>query len=142
MNGYRILVADPSPVVRKLLSLIFDAAKCELSFASDGEEALGMAIIEPPDLVITEMRLDRLDGAGLCERLKQDPRTSSAKVLFLTTSTLEWDRRRARRVGADGYLTKPFSPSTLLQKADELSGGRLIDSASLSRPAIEHENCG
>jgi DNA-binding response OmpR family regulator len=123
MNRYRILVADPTTAVRKLLSMVFDSGRCELSFASDGEDALGKALVEPPELVITELRLDRMDGVALCERLKEHPRTSSAKVLFLTTCTSEWEMRRASRAKADGYMTKPFSPTVLLRRCDELLGG-------------------
>lgn len=124
MNRYRILVADPNPAVRKLLSMVFDSGRCELDFASDGEEALGSAIVSPPDLVIAELRLERLDGIALCERLKKQPRTAKAKVLFLTTCTSEWDMRRARRAKADGYMSKPFSPAVLLRQAGELLEGK------------------
>jgi CheY-like chemotaxis protein len=124
MNRYRILVADPNPAVRKLLSMVFDSGRCELGFASDGEEALGSAIVDPPNLVIAELRLDRLDGIALCERLKDHPRTRGTKVLFLTTCTSEWEMRRAKRAKADGYMSKPFSPTVLLRQADELLEGK------------------
>ncbi|HEX2988847.1 MAG TPA: response regulator [Chloroflexota bacterium] len=127
MIRYRILVADPNPAVRKLLSMVFDSERCELSFASDGEEALGMAIVAPPDLVIAELRLDRLDGIALCERLKEHSRTVKTKLLFLTTCASEWEMRRARRAKADGYMTKPFSPMALLRQADELLEGKPVD---------------
>ncbi len=132
---FRILVADPNLTVRQLLSLIFADRRYRLEFAADGEEALGHAMVDPPALVITEMRLDRLDGALLCEQLKNHPRTASVKVLFLTTSVSEWALRRARRAGADGYLTKPFSPSVLLRQVNEILGVRPEEVGS-SRPEL------
>lgn len=119
---YRILVADPNPIVRQLLSLVFADRRYRLEFAADGEEALGHALVDPPALVITEMRLDRLDGALLCEQLKNHPRTASVKVLFLTTWVSDWALRRARKAGAEGFLAKPFSPSLLLKQVDEILG--------------------
>lgn len=141
MKRHRILVADPNPAVRKLLSVIFDVSRYELAFASDGEEALGLAIVDPPALVITELRLDRLDGVALCGRLEEHPRTSTAKVLLLTTSTSEWDMHRARRAGAAGYITKPFSPAQLLYRADQLLEGRSSDSGASQGRVADRESC-
>ncbi|MGE5618171.1 MAG: response regulator [Sphingomonadaceae bacterium] len=119
MNTYHILLADPNPVVRKLLAVILDGSRYRLSFASNGEEALGIALVDPPDLVISEVRLERLDGIALCQQLKQQPRGNRTKVLILTTSTSEWDMRRARRAGAEWYMTKPFSPAVLMRHVEE-----------------------
>ncbi|MCL5736460.1 MAG: response regulator [Actinobacteria bacterium] len=141
MKRHRVLVADPNPAVRKLLSVIFDAGRYVLGFASDGEEALGLAIVESPHLVLTEVRLDGLDGISLCRQLKEHPRTSGTKVLVLTTSTSEWDMRRARRAGADGYLTKPFSPALLLHQVDALLDGGSIASAELEREGMDRQSC-
>ncbi len=142
MNRHRILVVDPSPPVRKLLSMVFDSSACELRFASDGEEALGAAIVDPPELVLTELWLDRLDGISLCEQLKHHPQTRSAKVLVLTTSVSDWDARRARRVGADGYVTKPFSPMALLRQVDALLGNGQQSLQAAPDRANEQTNCG
>lgn len=141
MRYYRILVADPNPAVRKLLSVVFDAGRYQLTFASDGEEALGLALVEPPHLVIAELRLDRLDGASLCERLKGHPRTSGVKVMMLTTSTSEWDQHRATRSGADGYITKPFSPAHLLSQCSELLEGEEPRGDESSERGSHRENC-
>ncbi len=141
MKRHRILVADPNPAVRKLLSVVFDAGRYELTFAFDGEEALGLAIVEPPSLVVAEVRLARLDGISLCAQLRQHPRTCKAKLLVLTTSTSEWDMRRATRAGADGYLTKPFSPAVLLQQADALLGGETTESRGLRSGSRDRQNC-
>ncbi|MHB0869636.1 MAG: response regulator [Chloroflexota bacterium] len=117
-------MADPNPAVRKLLSVVFDSGRFRLTFASNGEEALGFALVEPPHLVIAEVRLERLDGISLCQRLKKHPRTSGARLLILTTSTSTWDMRRAARAGAEGYVTKPFSPSQLVRQVDGLLEGK------------------
>lgn len=122
MDRYRILVTDPSEPVQKLLSVVLSDPCYQVEFAPDGEQALGQAVVDPPVLVITEIRLNRLDGAALCQFLKGNPRTRGIKVLFLTTSTAELDVRRAQRAGGDGYLTKPFSPTVLLRQVDALLG--------------------
>lgn len=117
---HHLLVADPNPAIRNLLRAVFDPERFRLSFATDGEMALGLALIDPPDILLTEMRLDGLDGASLAESVKHHPRTKGVRVLVLTTAAGEWDRQRARRAGVDGYITKPFSPAHLLWVVDQL----------------------
>ncbi len=121
--------------------MIFDAGRYRLTFASDGEEALGLALLEPPRLVITELILDRLDGVSLGEQLKGHLSTNGVKVLVLTTSTAEWDQRRAWRAGVDGYITKPFSPAQLLQQAEELLEDEGYEPGRSRRMARDQGDC-
>lgn len=112
-----------------------------MTFASNGEEALGFALVEPPSLVIAEVRLERLDGISLCQRLKEHPRTSGIRLLILTTSTSNWDMRRAARAGAEGYVTKPFSPAHLVRQVDGLLEGRgsMLDDARVT--TADRQSC-
>jgi CheY-like chemotaxis protein len=120
VHVHHLLVADPNPAIRNLLRAVFDPERFRLSFAADGEMALGLALIDPPEILLTEMRLNGLDGASLAESLKDHPRTKGVRVLVLTTAAGEWDRQRARSAGVDGYITKPFSPAHLLRVVDRL----------------------
>lgn len=121
--------------------MVFDSGRYELTFASNGEEALGLALVEPPHLVIAEVRLERLDGISLCQRLREHPRTGSARLLILTTSTSSWDMRRSARAGAEGYVTKPFSPSLLVRQVDGLLEGKgaLLDDTQ--DPTADRQSC-
>ena len=120
MNRRRILLVEPTPMVLELLSVVLEEAGFAIVRASGIEEALGMALVEPPDLVITEMRLDRLDGAVLCQRLKTQSRTAAVKVIILSTSPSDSDMRRAARAGAASYMCKPFSPIALIERVSKL----------------------
>lgn len=83
----RILVVDDSRVTRELMKVYLMARDVTFMEASDGAEALAKAKGEPPDLVLADMRMPRLDGIALCAALRSDLRTRAVPVLILTSST-------------------------------------------------------
>ena len=111
----RILLVDDSRVTRELMKVYLIARDVTLLEAADGEEALEKVRGDPPDLVIADMRMPRLDGRGLCEALKRDPVTRHVPVVILTSSKDLETRRTAREAGAREVLQKPIQPQALLE---------------------------
>lgn len=110
----RILLVDDSRVTREIMKVYLIAKDVILLEAADGQEALEKACAEPPDLVIADMLMPRMDGSGLCAALAKDPRTRHVPVLILTSNKDADTRRRARGAGAREVLQKPIQPHALL----------------------------
>jgi CheY-like chemotaxis protein len=111
----RILLVDDSRVTRELMKVYLIARDVTLFEAADGEEALEKVRADPPDLVLADMRMPRLDGNGLCEALRADPATSHVPVVILTSNKDSETRRKARAAGAREVLQKPIQPHALLE---------------------------
>jgi CheY-like chemotaxis protein len=111
----RILLVDDSRVTRELIKVYLIARDVTLLEAADGEEALEKVRADPPDLVLADMRMPRLDGSGLCEALRADPSTSHVPVVILTSNKDPETQRRARAAGAREVLQKPIQPQALLE---------------------------
>ncbi len=92
----------------------------EIVTASDGEEAIAVAKAQKPDLIFLDLLMPKKDGITVCRELRADPETKHIKIIMLTAMSQEADRMTALSVGADGYMTKPFSPKALLDKAKEM----------------------
>jgi CheY-like chemotaxis protein len=116
----RILVVDDDASVRMVLQLAFETTPYAVSTAEDGESALALARAEMPDLVLLDIGMPGLDGLEVCRRLKADPATRGIKVVLLTARVQERDREVGLAAGADGYLTKPFSPRAVIAYVDEM----------------------
>jgi len=117
----KILLVDDDVGLRRLVRLTL-GPDYDVIEANDGEEAIEVAQREHPDLVFMDIRMPKLGGYEACLRIKQSPDTCHAKVVMLTANTREEDREKGHSVGADGYLTKPYSPLALLAKVEELIG--------------------
>jgi two-component system, chemotaxis family, chemotaxis protein CheY len=109
----RILLVDDSRVTRELMKVYLIARDVELLEARDGAEALAMIRTSPPDLVLADLRMPRLDGFGLCEALQKDVRLHGVPVLILTSSRDPEAERRLLAAGARQVLLKPIQPQPL-----------------------------
>ena len=121
----KILIADDEPHIRLLIEQAIEELEdegVEILTATNGEEALSMILSEAPDLVLLDVMMPGMDGFQVCERLRRDPRTAAAHVIFLTAKGQEYDRARGQQAGADTYITKPFDPDHLLETAREIVG--------------------
>ena len=119
-----ILLVDDDEMVRELVAVTLDGGNEALLQAGDGGEGLQLAREHHPDLVFLDVNMPVMDGFAVCFELKSDPTTKDIPVIMLTALGQEVDKDRARRAGADGYFTKPFSPLGLLRKVDEVLGPR------------------
>jgi CheY-like chemotaxis protein len=107
----RILAADDEADVRLLLELALGTAPgVALTVVSSGRDAIDRAVAEPFDLIVLDGLMPDLDGAATCRQLKNDPRTASVPVVFLTALTSDTARAELRAAGADGFVAKPFDP--------------------------------
>jgi len=110
----RILLVDDSRVTREVMKVYLIARDVSLFEAADGQEALEKVRADPPDLVIADMRMPRLDGGQLCEAMRADSRTRDVPVLILTSNKDAETKVRARASGAREVLQKPIQPRELL----------------------------
>lgn len=119
---YRILVVDDDEDARVLLmrALARSALALEVATAADGRQALETVARRRPHAVITDIMMPRMDGFDLCAALRADPATAGIPVIIVTALEGDSDRRRGLAVGADEYLTKPFSGSILTERLAEL----------------------
>ena len=124
MSRCTLLLADDSPTVQKVVSLTFADEGLEVLTASGGEEALARLGETVPDVLLADVHMPAPGGYELCARVKRDPRTARVPVLLLVGTFEPFDEAEARRVGADGVLTKPFqSIRELVSKVGGLIGG-------------------
>lgn len=110
----RILVVDDEPDIVALVVYHLAKAGYKVASASTGTDALAMAKRDRPSLVVLDLMLPGLSGFDVLAKLREEPSTASVAVLMLTARKEEPDRIRGLELGADDYLTKPFSPQELV----------------------------
>jgi signal transduction histidine kinase/ActR/RegA family two-component response regulator len=108
-----VLVADDQAPLRALVWATL-SSRYRVLEATDGAEALALVRADRPDVVLLDVTMPRADGFAVCRQIKNDPELKKTIVLILTGRATEADQRAGTSAGADGYLTKPFSPSALL----------------------------
>lgn len=109
-----VLVVDDEPTVRDSIRLLLEDFAARVLTARDGEEALALAEWRVPDLILTDLRMPRVDGWELVRRLRRSPRTKLAFVIAVSAYVAEHEAERLREAGFDGWLSKPFHPDELL----------------------------
>jgi DNA-binding response OmpR family regulator len=108
-----ILVIDDEQDLIELVRYNLVKEGFEVSAALDGESGLAAALREKPDVVVVDLMLPGIDGLEVCRALRADERTAQIPVIMLTAKTSESDRIVGLELGADDYVTKPFSPREL-----------------------------
>lgn len=111
-----ILIADDEHHLRLLIEQTLEAFEDEgneLVMASDGEEALRVALDRRPQVVLLDVMMPKLDGFEVCQRLKRELAPEAPFIVLLTAKGQAFDRLRGEEVGADRYMTKPFDPDEL-----------------------------
>jgi two-component system alkaline phosphatase synthesis response regulator PhoP len=117
----RILIVEDEDDILELLCAIFDELGYYRIFcANDGEEALRIARMDNPDIIILDIQLPKINGYEVCKLIKSDPATSHTKVLILSGMAQNSDWLRAREAAADDYITKPFSSIALVERVESL----------------------
>lgn len=110
--------ADERAIQRAMLSYLgYDVREAE-----DGEAGLRVAMETPPDLVLLDVAMPRMDGFAVCRALRADGRTTSVPILLYTASVVGNLREQAQEVGADGVLTKPIDPQTIAKEVRRIIG--------------------
>lgn len=120
MAGERILVVDDEKDIRELLTYNLQKNGYRVDSVENGELGLARARSAQPDLLLLDLMLPGIDGFDVCRRLKGDPTTAHIPILMLTARTEEIDIVAGLELGADDYMTKPFSPRILLARVRAL----------------------
>jgi CheY-like chemotaxis protein len=124
VTGRKLLLADDSVTIQKVVNLTFSDEGLEVVTVSDGQQALEKLEEFTPDIVLVDVFMPKVNGYEVCEHIKRDERFRHIPVMLLVGSFEPFDEAEARRVGADDYLTKPFqSIRTLIGKVRNLLTG-------------------
>lgn len=116
MPGRKILIVEDEPDIRKLVHYNLTQEHFKVLEAEDGEKALKIVQRERPHLIILDLMLPGLSGLELCRSLRERTETAHLPILMLTAKAGEADRVVGLEMGADDYLTKPFSPRELVAR--------------------------
>ena len=116
----RILLVDPDDDSRMMYREWFQQSGCEVVEAIDGRDALTEALVRPPALVISEIRLPFIDGHALCEILRRDSATARIPILLVTSDGRTAELARAKAAGASAVLVKPATPEQMLEESRRL----------------------
>jgi DNA-binding response OmpR family regulator len=116
----KILVVDDEPDAIELIKFNLKGAGYDVLTAVDGDEALKKARALLPDLIVLDLMLPEVDGLEVCKILRRDQRVSATPILMLTAKAAEIDRVLGLELGADDYVTKPFSPRELILRIKKL----------------------
>lgn len=111
----RILVIDDEASVRENVARFLELEGYQPSQAADGLEGVKTALRAPPDLVLCDLNMPGLDGFGVLARLRAEPATAGVPFIFLTASAAPEDAQTGYKLGADEYVTKPFSLPVLAE---------------------------
>jgi len=116
----KILVVDDEPDALEVLGFKLKEAGYVPLFAKDGTRALAAARDERPALIVLDVMLPEVDGLEVCRILRRDPSTAAIPIIMLTARAAEMDRVIGLELGADDYVTKPFSPRELVLRIKKL----------------------
>jgi two-component system, OmpR family, alkaline phosphatase synthesis response regulator PhoP len=116
MARTRILVVDDEPDILALVQYNLSKAQYDVVGVASGEEALAQVRTTPPGLIVLDLMLPGVDGLEVCKALKRHARTAAIPIVILTARGEEADIVAGLELGADDYLTKPFSPRVLLAR--------------------------
>jgi DNA-binding response OmpR family regulator len=115
-----ILIVDDEAYIVTSLEYVMQSAGFEVAVAYDGEEALAKVAEKVPDLMILDLMMPKLDGFEVCEKIRQNPLWKDIRIIILTAKGRDIERKKGMSLGADDYMTKPFSTRDILDRVQEL----------------------
>lgn len=119
----KILIVDDEDHLRMLIEQTLEELEdegVELLTATNGEEALQLIIDEKPNLVFLDVMMPKMNGIEVCRKVKQELKIHDVFIIILTAKGQELDKQKGKDVEADVYMTKPFDPDELLDRAREV----------------------
>ena len=142
----KILVVDDEPEAVELLQFNLEQNGFKVLTAADGVEALQKVRTLMPNLVVLDVMLPEIDGIEVCKMIRRDPATAAIPIIMLTARAAEIDRVLGLELGADDYMTKPFSPRELILRIRKLlqrgsvspEGGKVIQIGDLAIDEPRH----
>ena len=119
---YSVLVVEDEPNIVLSLQFIMKRSGHEVRIAEDGEAALLAMKEKTPDVVLLDIMLPKRDGLSVCEAVRANPDWAGVKILVLSAKSRESDKERALSLGADDYITKPYSTREVCERVNAILG--------------------
>ncbi|MNE06008.1 Transcriptional regulatory protein YycF [compost metagenome] len=119
-----VLIADDEPNIVISLEFLLEQAGYRIRVAHDGKEALEAIQRQPPDLVLLDVMMPNLSGYDLCQKIRENPAWQHMRIVMLTAKGREVEVSKGLALGADAYITKPFSTQELLAQVRDLLADR------------------
>ncbi|HRF63520.1 MAG TPA: response regulator [Candidatus Competibacter sp.] len=116
----KILVVDDEPNIVLSLEFLMKQAGFQVRTASDGEAALAAVTADTPDLVLLDVMMPRKNGYEVCQAIRANPDWKAVRIIMLTAKGREVEREKGLALGADDYITKPFSTQEVVERVREL----------------------
>jgi DNA-binding response OmpR family regulator len=121
----KILIVDDEPHIRALLEQTledFEDEGVEIFIAKDGQEGLEIIEEEHPHLVFLDVMMPKMNGFDVCHKVKKELNLQDVYIVMLTAKGQEFDKQKGLESGTDTYMTKPFDPDAIIEKAEEVLG--------------------
>jgi CheY-like chemotaxis protein len=136
--AHKLLLADDSVTIQRVIELTFADEDVKVAVVGDGKQAIERIVGDRPDIVLADIGMPERDGYEVAAFVKNDPRFASIPVILLTGAFEPLDEDRARKVGCDGVLVKPFEPQVVINRVKELLAGRRpVPPAAIGTAAAE-----
>ena len=116
----KILIVDDEPSITVPLKFLMEQNHFEVKVVHNGEDALSAIERFAPDLVLLDVMLPTVDGFQVCQRIRESPRHKDLKIVFLSALTRDMDIAKGNTLGADAYITKPFSNADVVRQVNDL----------------------
>jgi two-component system, OmpR family, alkaline phosphatase synthesis response regulator PhoP len=133
MSKGKILVVDDEIYIVHILDFSLGMEGYEVITALDGEQALEKVNAEKPDLIVLDIMMPKLDGYEVCKSIKSNASTQNIPVILLSAKGRNVDQKLGFDVGADDYITKPFSPRKLVERINQLLGQTVTERPTPSK---------
>lgn len=124
----RVLVAEDHPANAELLKECLTGAGYQVTLAVNGEEALRMALADPPEIILLDVAMPKMDGFEACRRLRATAATATIPILFVTALDSDADKEQGIQAGADDFLNKPINIFEVLTRVKSLLRVRHLSS--------------
>lgn len=134
--GKKILLADDSITIQKVISITFSSPDYEITIVDNGNDAIKKAADVKPDIVLTDIVMPGKNGYEVCNAIKGNPGLQNIPVLLLTGAFEAFDEQKAKQAGADAWLSKPFETQALIDKVNTLLSKPAVKKAAEARPAV------
>lgn len=119
-----VLIVDDEPNIVRSLEFLMTKAGYEVRVARDGEQALNEIAKARPDLVLLDAMMPKRDGFDVCQTIRANPDWASTRVIMLTAKGRDIEREKGLAMGADDYITKPFSTREVVVQVEKILGSK------------------
>ncbi|BBO73569.1 hypothetical protein DSCW_09860 [Desulfosarcina widdelii] len=119
----KILIVDDEPSITVPLKFLMEQNRFDVMVVHSGEDALTAIEVFEPDLVLLDVMLPAVDGFQVCQSLRENPLRKNLKIVFLSAMTRDLDIAKGNTLGADAYITKPFSNAEVVRQVKDLLSG-------------------